>query len=459
MKKKIIKESSSFRDPSGQVFYQDGETYRQVNNFYKDNYDFLISSGLYQRLVKEKLLIPHQEINSKQFFSREAYKIIKPQLIPFISYPYEWCFSQLKDAALVTLKIQKIAFEYGMSLKDASAYNLQFLEGQPILIDTLSFEKHEEGKPWVAYRQFCQHFLAPLALMSLTDIRLNQLFKVYIDGLPLDLVVKLLPKKTWFNLSLLAHLHLHAKSQKHLAGKKISLRQKRMKTGNQAFVSLINNLKTTIKKLECPGVKTEWHDYYSATNYSRKAFAHKKQLVKKYLNQVKPDSVWDLGANTGEFSRLALKKRVQVMAFDFDPSAVEKNYLQVRKKKEKNLLPLLFDLTNPSPSLGWANEERKSLKERGPVEMVLALALVHHLAISNNLPLAKIAQFFRQIGKSLIIEFVPKTDSQVQRLLLNREDIFSDYTQANFEKEFGRFFTLKEKSVIKDSQRILYLMA
>ncbi|HUV42884.1 MAG TPA: SAM-dependent methyltransferase [Patescibacteria group bacterium] len=458
MKKKIIKESSSFRDPSGQVFYQDREIYRQVNNSYKDDYDLLIKSGLYQRLVKEKLLISHQEINPKQFASRGVYKVIKPQLIPFISYPYEWCFSQLKDTALVTLKIQKIAFEYGMSLKDASAYNLQFLKGQPILIDTLSFEKHEEGKPWVAYRQFCQHFLAPLALMSLTDVRLNQLLKVYLDGLPLDLVVKLLPKKTWFNLSLLAHLHLHAKSQKHLAGKKVSLQQRRMKTGNQAFVSLINNLEATIKKLDWRETKTEWQDYYSATNYSRKAFAHKKQLVKKYLNQVKPDSVWDLGANTGEFSRLALKRRVQVMAFDFDPNTVEKNYLQVRKKKEKNLLPLLFDLTNPSPSLGWANEERKSLKERGPAAMVLALALVHHLAISNNLPLGKIAQFFHQIGKSLIIEFVPKTDSQVQRLLLNREDIFTDYTQANFEKEFKRFFTLQEKSVIKDSQRILYLM-
>ncbi|OGV89347.1 hypothetical protein A2Z41_00690, partial [Microgenomates group bacterium RBG_19FT_COMBO_39_10] len=433
MKKRIIKEPSSFRDPSGQVFYQNGKIYRQVNNSYKDDYDLLVKSGLYQRLVKEKLLISHQEINPKQFASRETYKVIKPQLIPFISYPYEWCFSQSKDAALVTLKVQKIAFESGMSLKDASVYNLQFLEGQPVLIDTLSFEKYEEGKPWVAYRQFCQHFLATLALMSLTDVHLNQLLKVYIDGLPLDLVVKLLPKKTWFNLSLLAHLHLHAKSQKHLAGKQISLRQRRMRTGNQAFTSLINNLETTIKKLEWPETKTEWQDYYSATNYSRTAFAHKKQLVKKYLNQVRPHSVWDLGANTGEFSRLALKKRVQVMAFDFDPSTVEKNYLQVKKKKEKNLFPLLFDLINPSPSLGWANEERKSLKARGPAEMILALALVHHLAITNNLPLAKIAQFFHQIGQSLIIEFVPKTDSQVQRLLLNRKDIFSDYNQANFE--------------------------
>jgi len=455
---KIIWEPSSFRDPSGQVFYQNKKIYRRINFFYQDNYDWLLSSKLYQRLTQKKLLIPHREISLAKT-DKQIYKIIQPQPIPFLSYPYEWSFSQLKDAALTTLKIQKISLEHKMSLKDASAYNLQFLNGKPILIDTLSFEKYQSGKPWVAYRQFCQHFLAPLALMSQTDLRLNQLLRPYLDGLPLDLVSRLLPKKTWFNFPLLFHLHLHAKSQRHLAGLKISFGQRRMKTDLYALKALIKNLEAAVKKLSLPKLKTEWRDYYSQTNYSKTAFNHKKHLVSQFLKKTKPQTVWDLGANVGEFSRMAAKKKAQTICFDIDPMVVEENYLQLKKERQKNLLPLVSDLTNPSPGLGWANIERKSLIERGPAEMILALALVHHLAITHNLPFTKIAEFLAKIGQNLIIEFIPKTDSQVQKMLITRKDIFPNYTQKDFEKEFGRFFKLKKKSNIKNSKRLLYLMA
>ena len=173
-------DSGSFRDSNGFVFWQDGALYRQVNTSYKDNYEHLMESGLYEVLVSGGLLLPHEEVNIQSSQPDLAYKVIRPELIPFISYPYEWCFSQLKDAALTTLEIQKTCLDFGMSLKDCSAYNIQFRKGKPVLIDTLSFEKYREGQPWVAYRQFCQHFLAPLALMSHKDIRLNQLLRVYI---------------------------------------------------------------------------------------------------------------------------------------------------------------------------------------------------------------------------------------------------------------------------------------
>jgi len=192
---------SSFRDPSGFLFLRDGFIYRQVNTIYRENYDYLISSNLYKTLVDAELLIPHHEVDIKKARSDEIYKVIKPELILFISYPYEWCFSQLKDAALTTLEIQKKSLDFGISLKDCSAYNIQFRKGKPIFIDTLSFERYHQGKPWVAYRQFCQHFLAPLALMSYKDIRLNQLFRVYIDGPPLDLTSSLLPFRTRFRIS------------------------------------------------------------------------------------------------------------------------------------------------------------------------------------------------------------------------------------------------------------------
>ena len=267
---------SSFRDPSGFLFYLDGSIFRQVNTIYKENYDHLMNSGIYEILVADKLLIPHEEVDIEGVNPDLAYKIIKPELIPFISYPYEWSFSQLKDAALATLSIQKRSVDFGMSLKDCSAYNIQFRNGKPVFIDTLSFEKYHEGQPWVAYRQFCQHFLAPLALMSCRDVRLNQLLRVYIDGIPLDFTSSLLPFRTRFIFSLLSHIHLHARSQKHYADKAVDVSGKRV--SRMSFLGLINNLESAVKKLRWQPGGTEWADYYDDTNYSSDALGHKKQI-------------------------------------------------------------------------------------------------------------------------------------------------------------------------------------
>lgn len=450
------KEPGSFRDPSGFLFWHDENLYRQVNHSYKASYDQLMGCGLYGALVEKKLLIPHQEIEDFQNNSSNAYKILQPVLLPFISYPYEWCFSQLKDAALLTLAIQKTALEFGMSLKDCSAYNIQFYKGNPILIDTLSFEPYAKGQPWVAYRQFCQHFLAPLALMSYTDIRLNNFFRIYIDGVPLDLASRLLPIRTWLRFSLLVHLHLHAKSQLHYGQK--TIKTKKRNFSRHAFSGLIDNLETIIKKLKWEPFGTEWGEYYNDINYSDKAFQHKYKLISEFLEYTHPQDVWDLGANVGFFSALAGKQGIPTVAFDIDHAAVEKLYIDCRNHKEQSTLPLLLDLTNPSSGLGWANKERSSLIERGPADTILALALIHHLAIGNNVPFNKIADFFSQICKILIIEFVPKHDSQVQRLLVTRQDIFSGYTQQTFEMEFEPYFEIIRSVPIEDSERMLYLM-
>ena len=219
--------AGSFRDPSGFLFYKNNILYRQVNTTYRENYNFFIESGLYQSLVDSKLLVPHIEEKTDVICGDGVYKILKPEVVPFVSYPYEWCFSQLKDAALTTLKIQKIALDFGMSLKDSSAYNIQFVRGKPVFIDTLSFEKYQEGSPWVAYKQFCQHFLAPLALMSFLDVRLNQLLKVFIDGVPIDMASTLLPVKTKLKFSLFSHIHLHAKTQKKHEGQTVNFYKKK----------------------------------------------------------------------------------------------------------------------------------------------------------------------------------------------------------------------------------------
>lgn len=452
---------SSFRDPSGFVFQHNGHIYRQVNYVYRENYQMLMDSGLYERLVRQKRLIPHEEVDGPVLDKECAWKIIKPEQLEFISYPFEWCFSQLKDAALLTLDIQLTALEYGMTLKDASAYNIQFHKGHPMLIDTLSFEKYVEGKPWAAYRQFCQHFLAPLALMAKKDIELNRLLLAYIDGIPLELTSKLLPRSTWFNPGLLAHVHLHAVSQKKYSEPVPDKKEKGKRepyVSKAGLIGIIQSLRGAVEGLKWNPGGTEWADYYNITNYSNEAFDEKRRLVREFLQEIKPEIVWDLGANTGVFSRIAAELNAQVISFDVDPSAVEQNYRTVKEKKEKNILPLIQDLTNPSPGLGWNGSERDSLFKRGPADCIMALALIHHLAISNNVPFEKIAQFFYGLCEYLIIEFVPKEDSRVQKLLSSRVDIFDNYYQTNFEEVFSRYFKIMRSKPIPGSKRTLYLM-
>lgn len=448
---------SSFRDPSGFLFLKDDVLYRQINLNYEKEYDLLMHSGLYKELVGKKYLISHQEVtNILHRDAEQVYKIIKPDVIPFVSYPYEWCFSQLKQAALLTLEIEKLALGYGMTLKDASAYNVQFLNGKPIFVDTLSFDIYENGSPWVAYKQFCQHFFAPLALMRYRDIQLNRLLTIYIDGLPLDLTSSLLPKQSWFNFSVLIHIHLHAKSQKKYADNRLEVKAK-FKNQNALF-GLLDNLGTAITGMQWKPTDTEWKNYYLEITYSHESFEDKKRIITHFLDLANPKSVWDFGANTGIFSRLASDRNIFTLSIDIDPACVEMNFKEIISKNEKNLLPLMVDITNPSPCIGWENQERNSLLKRGPTDMIFALALLHHLSIANNVPFEKVAHFLTRLCKNLIIEYIPKDDPQVQRLLTNRKDIFTDYTVSHFEKEFSRYFSIIETCKVKNSNRVLYLM-
>jgi len=448
--------ASSFRDPSGFVFLHGDHLYRQINQIYRAHYEHLMTSGLYRILADEGLIVTHEEVGIDLAQTQDAYKILRPRQIGFISYPYEWCFSQLKDAALATLAIQKKAFDFGMTLKDSSAFNIQFVGPSPVLIDTLSFEKYHQGQPWIAYRQFCRHFLGPLALMAHKDVRLSQLLRVHIDGLPLDLVSKLLPRSTWLNFSLLSHIHLHAKSQQHFSDKAVNVKSRKM--SKLGFMGIIDSLEKAVIKMEWKPPRTQWGDYYEDTNYSDGAMNDKKRIVAAFLERLEPQVTWDIGANTGVFSRIAAAIGSQTISFDVDPAAVQKNYLECVDKKEKNILPLVLDLVNPSGGIGWANQERSSLLERGPADTVLALALIHHLAIANNLSFEKIADFLHKICRWLVIEFVPKNDSQVQRMLTTREDIFSHYDREAFEEAFGQYFAIERSVRIKDSFRTLYLM-
>jgi hypothetical protein len=390
--------------------------------------------------------------------SPDAVAVMRPRELPLISYPYEWCFGQLRDAALLTLELQRRALAAGMRLKDASAYNIQFDAGRPILIDTLSFEEGDPTQPWPAYRQFCEHFLAPLALIAYRDPRCGLMLRDFIDGIPVDLAARLMPGRTRFRPGLLAHLHLHAGAQRRsqAAGPTVEHRSARRmsQTGQEA---ILDSLRRTVEGLRWQP-SGHWVQYGRQTSYSEAGAASKREHVERMLGASGARVVWDLGANVGTYSTIAAGDGRQVIAFDQDASSVEHHWRTLSAEARASVLPLVMDLTNPSPALGWALEERRSLIQRGPADLVMALALVHHLAIGNNVPLEGIAALFAKLGRQAIVEFVPKDDPMTQHLLAARRDVFPDYTLDGFRAAFAGHFTIVDEAPVADSRRTLFLL-
>jgi hypothetical protein len=451
--------AASFRDPAGFVFRRDGDLYRQINSSYLENYNMLRRSGLYDELVSQRLLIPHVETDLAAVEPTRGDLVIRPDLVRFISYPYEWCPSQLLAAAEVTLRVQQMAMRFGMSLRDASGYNVQFHNGQPTLIDTLSFERLEEGTPWKAYSQYCRHFLGPLALMRHVDVRLSQLLRTEIDGIPLDLASTLLPARTRLHAGLAIHIHGHAGSQRrHADGARVP--EDRQRLSQRALAGLIDSLVATTLKQRWEPRKSDWRDYYEAQrSYTDLAQQHKSEIVSRILQLERPDSVCDLGANTGRFSKLAAGATgASVLALEMDVASVELHWQELRKDDNWRVLPLVADLSNPSPAQGWGHSERGSLQERTQVEVVLALALLHHLAIGNNVPLRHVFEWFARLGSTVVVEWIPKDDPMVQHLLANRTDIFDDYRADAFEDAAREFFTIEDKIDISASPRSIYVL-
>lgn len=456
MSGEAVRVAASFRDPCGAVYSQNGDLFRTVNLPYKAHYEHLQSSGLLERLWDRGWMIPFQEDAVPRLPA--AWKTLRVRRIPFLSFPYEWSFSQLKAAALLTLDIQIAALEKGMSLKDASAYNIQFDGTTPICIDCLSLEVLEDGAPWVAYAQFCRHFLAPLMLMAKVHLDASLMLRDHIDGIPLDLASAMLPLGTQLSPATQIHIHLHARMQRRHADSRVSARRARNVRVSRATIGrLAESLRSLVDGITLPAAKTTWGDYYADTNYSEEAFAAKREGVAALLDRLAPGSVLDIGANTGGFSRLARQRAALVIAADMDPLAVERHYQTLVSEKADGVLPLVVNLSNPSPSLGWQNEERASFLERCDVDTILALALIHHVSIGNNVPFELSARLFAALGRHLILEFVPREDSQVQLMLATRRDIFDGYTLDALISAYEPYFTLGARSEIKGSGRTLLL--
>ncbi len=451
--------AGSFRDPAGFVFTRDGRLLRQVNRVHADTWDAVAASDLFPALWEAGVLVHHDVVDTG-LGTDDAHVVIEPERLPLLSQPHEWAPGQLRAAALGTLEVQRIALDHGMILRDASAHNIQFHRGRAVFIDTLSFEPIREGKPWIAHGQFCEHFLAPLALQTIIDPRLRRLLVGRLDGVELDLASAMLPDRSWLRFGLLQHLHLHARARGKPTNATAADGPRREATfSHNALVGVVNSLRRSIEKLRYTPSGTVWGDYYDEVDhYADAAMAAKVGLVREHVRTVAPAVVWDLGANTGRFSRLAVEEGAATVAWDIDVGAVEKAWQEVSAGEPRDLLPLVLDLTNPSPGLGWAHRERESLADRGPVDLVMALALVHHLSIGSNVPLDDVVAELARLGRHVVFEWVPKGDPKVDVLLSTREDVFTDYTREVLVAAIERHFTVLAVDPLPDSDRELFLL-
>lgn len=449
--------SSSFRDPSGYVFIEDGDIKRVVNPVYFKQYQALKESGFYCELFKNEILIPHKELSNTD---KEI--IIKAEKIPFVTYPYEWSFNMYKEAALLTLKLQKYSLEHGFSLKDASAFNITFYKGKAIFMDTLSFDFYIDNSPWRAYKQFITHFFGPLLLAHYHGANQLKLLSNFIDGIPVKMLSSMLPFKTKLNPLLYTNIHLLAKLEdKHNEDYKGETKEATLSKKGQ--LNIIESLYSYIKNLELKE-KSEWGNYYNKTNYTDDAFIKKSRIINSWVNTISPKSLIDIGGNDGTFVRKLDRAIETALVCDIDNNAVDFNHKTMKMNKEQYMLPLVLDVLNPSAAIGLNNSERDSFLNRIKAfapDVTLALAVIHHMSLSGNVPFSQSAKFFGSFSKYLIIEFPKRSDSWVQRLLNNKvdfRDYFEFYNIENFKKCYLEYFNILDEVSIFDSHRVLFLM-
>lgn len=447
-------DSASFRDPAGRVFVEDDRVIRRVDASYRLHYDAFHHAPV-SRLLRDKgWLIDYREIDPPE----GAYRALESEKVPFVSYPYEWSFSQLRDAALLTLDIQALLLEHGFVLKDATPFNVQFYGSRPVFIDLLSFEVLEEGAPWAAYRQFCEAFLAPLLLMAHVDLGLGSLLQSHLEGVPLRLCSQLLPLTAKIRPLTFLHVVLHGRlgASQEIAGDE---RRRERSIGKPALQSITRQLRSIVERLRPRDRTSLWSSYYDAhLNYTEEGFRHKRRVLEGVLDATRPRTVWDLGCNTGVFSEVCADHGAYVVAFDSDPLCVEKLFTSLRREGVESILPLCLDLANPSAGVGWANRERKTVLERGSADLTLALGLVHHLRLTHNVPFELQAELFARCGSRLLVELVPAEDEMTRKLARHKQGLLEGYTEEGFLDAFRRFFEVEDRVRVTGSARTLYLL-
>ena len=459
-KTKNSQDPGSYRDPAGQVHHYQGRILRTITQRAAADYEAVRDNPAYKDMCGSGAIVASHELDAAarsqlpDHFAPYSY-ILEHQKIPHISYPYEWCFSQLKAAALHHLKLQIRAFASGLVFSDASAYNIQFIGTKPIFIDVLSLRPYRKGEYWGGYTQFCRQFLYPLLLQAKSGLAFNCLYRGSMEGITATELSTILPWHKKLSLNMVLHVSSVAaieSNQKNISTAK-KLHLKTLKP--EAYLGILTSLRNAIAKLEAKTKRSTWDDYEQTQTYDERELADKCSFVESFVTAVKPGVLYDLGCNTGSYCMLAASAGAgHVIGYDYDPVSVDIAYH--RLQGSDSILPLVMDATNPSPAMGWRQSERPGFNERIAADAFIALAFVHHLCIGRNIPIDGVVDWLATTAACGVVEFVPKEDPMVQVMLATREDIFGGYSKAHFEQSLHRRFTIRESSVVSKSGRTLY---
>lgn len=441
----VRRDPGSFRDPGAYVFIDGPRIIRAVMPAANEMFASVYDSGIIDRLSQKGLMIackrltpdPAQLDQYKGPRGERAAAIYEHPRIDFISYPYEWCFSQLKDAALAHLDLQLAAFDEGFVLSDASAYNMQFIHSKPVHIDASSLRPYVEGQAWDGYNQFCRQFLLPLAIEAWTGLAYQPMYRGAINGISFEDALKVLPAhKKFTSIGGLMHIYLHGRAVTSGSATTKASQAATRGLPKKSYRALISDVRSFVAGLlSSKRPASFWKDYARRNSYSDDMREKKLSFVKEWAAAARPANLLDVGGNTGDFSAAAVSSggvRASVV-IDGDLDAVEAGYRENRDRG-RPILPLLMNLADPTPDMGWRQSERKGLNARAHFDGMVALAVIHHMVITSNLPLAEVVSWFLDLAPRGIIEFVPKRDPMVVEMLMNREDVFSDYDEANFRR-------------------------
>jgi ribosomal protein L11 methylase PrmA len=462
-----VAEPGSFRDRDSRVVVSGDAIYRALSPEGAEDWRALSGSPLLDQLTAAGELIGTREVDasvlgeSGDLLPTGVEMVLEHDRVPFVSYPYEWTFSMLQDAAKLQLELGVAAIDAGLTLKDATPYNVQYLGSQPTFIDVGSFEKITEGEPWIAYRQFCMLYLYPLLFQAHKDIPFQPWMRGSIDGIqPID-AIKVFSLRDRLRRGVFIHTSLHARLDRraHKSGPGSAEENKNTRQVKPKQIQAqLQSMHRMISKLKWKTGETSWSGYRQSNTYSDNDDKRKQGFVAEVAAAEKPALTWDMGCNDGAYSRIAAENSERVVAFDFDHATVEALYRSLREEGNTKILPLVSNLADPSPALGWRGLERKTLVDRGAPDLMLALALIHHVSISANIPIADFLQWARDMETTLLIEFPKRTDPMVRALLANKQDGANpDYEEENFERELERRFTVRRREELPSGDRILYL--
>ena len=457
-----MQEAGSFRDRSARIFYQDGRVFRTMSDEALKNFRAISAIPFFSDAMKRASIVRTQEVPMSSVsipggVGRWA-GVLEHERIPFVSYPYEWSFGMLKDAALLHLDLMQMALDADFIPKDSSAYNIQFRGARPVFIDIASFEPVKAAELWVGYRQFCQMFLFPLMLQCYRHVPFQTWMRGNIDGIDVPDIAGLMTFRDLFRPGVFKHVYLHSKLQAHAKPSQTSIKVEIEAIGfhKEMIKANVSGLRKIIEKLCLPVEKSVWVNYAEDNSYPDNDAQAKKVFIEEVVKQKRRPLIWDLGCNAGVFSRLASKNSNYVIAMDYDHATVERLYSELKSEESDNILPLVVNLANPSPNHGWRGLERKDLISRGKPDLVLALALIHHIVIAANIPLKEFVGWLGSLKSELVIEFITKDDEMVKTLLANKEDNYSDYNQELFEDCMRKYYTIERKIDLKSGKRALY---